>query len=643
MSRWILVRILASLIAFGGFSAAQDPVRVPLGKPAVIDGKIEPAEWADALQADMAGGGKLFMKSAGGRVYLAIRSAKAGWSHVYLSDGPRRDVYVMHASAALGRSIYKRDGNELWQPANEFKWEVRGREMTAEMRSAMEGYFAKNGWVASNNTMGDPGEVEYELDPPQGRAARLAAVFVSNGADPQFYPVTLSDDALRKELLTGNTPAGLKFDTAKWATLEISSGSAPPRAMGSWEGSVTRAGRRWQVSVNIANESATVDFTDLDVVEVPFPLFVKGNAVKLERPQPSGNPIVFDGRIVGSTFTGKWRGFGVEGVFSLKRTKPKARAYREEEVSFANEGVTLSGTVFIPNGKLRSPAVVLVHGSSPNERTTYRSWGRHFANNGIAALIYDKRGSGRSTGSTRAASMEDLADDALAGVRMLRLRHDIDAGKVGIAGHSQGGWIAPLAAARSGDVAFIIVSGAAAVTPAEQSIYHRAGVMREAGMTETEIAEATRLRERLYLLNRKILAGDGDVEEFRAGISKELTERKDARWFGPAELPSELTGELPPRGALELLFFEAAFVWPKVTVPVLAIWGDRDTVVPVEKSRGMIEGALGKAGNKDLTVKIMPGVDHGNNVVAKGGEWDFPRANEEYDRIIIDWTLKRVM
>jgi alpha/beta superfamily hydrolase len=287
--------------------------------------------------------------------------------------------------------------------------------------------------------------------------------------------------------------------------------------VGRWEGEVTRDGKRWNVALNateIGNEiKASIDFVDLDVVDIPFPVTRIGDRFRLERPQPSGNPIVFDGEVVGNTFVGKWNGFGVDGSFVMKRGEARAKAYREEEVSFSNGNVSLSGTLLIPDGREKRPAVVLVHGSSPNERTTYRSWARHFAENGVAALIYDKRGSGKSTGNTRAASMENLADDALAGIRMLRLRRDIHAGKVGIAGHSQGGWIAPLAAARSGDVAFVIVSAAAAVTPAEQSIYHRAGVMRDAGMTDVEIGEATRLREQLYLLNRKIMANDPDVRQ----------------------------------------------------------------------------------------------------------------------------------
>ncbi len=415
---------------------------------------------------------------------------------------------------------------------------------------------------------------------------------------------------------------------------------------GYWTGEVTRNGKTWRVAANISaagNElKASIDFLDLDVTGIPFPATLSRGKLRLERPQPSGNPIVFDGTVGDGEYSGVWKGFGVEGTFRLTPSDPKPKLYREEEVAFSNGDVRLSGTLLIPNDRKRSPAVVLVHGSSPNERTTYRSWARHFANKGIAALVYDKRGSGRSTGDTRSAGMEDLAADALAGIRMLKLRRDIDAGRVGIAGHSQGGWIAPLAAARSGDVAFVIVSGAAAVTPAEQSIYHRAGVMRDEGMTEAEIAEATRLREKLYLLNRKIMNGDKDVAEFRSAISRELSERRNERWFQPAELPPELGGDLPPRGALELLFFDVAPVWPKVTVPVLAMWGDRDTVVPVEKSRSLIEGYLEKAGNKDLTVKLMPGVDHGNNIVRPGGEWDFPRTSAEYNSTMVEWLIKRV-
>ncbi|HKP70599.1 MAG TPA: alpha/beta hydrolase, partial [Pyrinomonadaceae bacterium] len=245
-------------------------------------------------------------------------------------------------------------------------------------------------------------------------------------------------------------------------------------------------------------------------------------------------------------------------------------------------------------------------------------------------------------GDTRSASMENLADDAVAGVQLLSRRADIDASKIGVMGHSQGGWIAPLAASRSKQVGFVIVSAAAAVTPAEQSIYHRAGVMRSQGVSDAEIEQASKLRQRLYDLNKLILA-DEPFQKERASISQELMANKDARWFAPAELPPQLAGDLPPRGALELLFFDPTGVWKKVRVPVLAIWGDKDTVVPVDKSRAIIERLQHETGNKRLTVVVVQGVDHGTNVVKKDAAWDFPRTSHEYLRTIVEWAQKTVI
>ena len=411
---------------------------------------------------------------------------------------------------------------------------------------------------------------------------------------------------------------------------------AAGQADGFWEGLVKREGRIWRVNAEIGANSATVDFVDVDVWDLPFSMSVDAGRVRLERKQPDGRPpVIFDGVIDGERFSGTWSGLGVNGNFSMKRGVTKPAELHEEAVKFSNGNAELSGTLLLPKNRGRSPAVVITHGSSPNERSAYRAWGRRFAVAGIAALIYDKRGAGRSTGNTRAASMEDLADDAIAGLEYLKTRADIDAKKIGVAGHSQGGWIAPLAATRSKDVSFVIASAAAAVTPAEQSIYHRAGVMQSEGISEAEIEKATKLREKLYEMNRKILAGE-PYEDQRVAISQELAANNDARWFGPAELPPLLPRDLPPLGALRLLFFDPTLVWEKVRVPALVVWGDKDFVVPVEKSRSIIERA--QRTNKSLTIRVFPNVDHGNNVVTADGKWDFPRVSLEIESSMVDWV-----
>jgi pimeloyl-ACP methyl ester carboxylesterase len=627
----LIVRVLIVALTGVVSALAQAPVDVPFGKAVSIDGKIEAQEWADASRHDLANNVSLFLKTDGVHVYLAMRGTKQAWSHVYLNDGGS-DVSVVHASAALGKILYKQDAAKAWQPQNDFVWELRDRVPIA---TAMNSYLAKNGWVASNNNMGNANEVEYKLA-VRGSEMRIATALMQVGVPTTHFPTTVADDSLKEKLLEGNAIGDLKFDTSQWARLRLP--TAPGKAVGYWEGAVTRAGKKWQVNAYIKPAHASIDFVDLGVRDVAFPLYVDGSRVRLEKAQPSGRPpVMFDGVVEGDRFAGAWSGLGVTGTFELRRESWGDVPPREEEVSFTNGDVVLSGTLLRPHRQARFPAVVITHGSSPNERSGYRAWARRFVEAGIAALIYDKRGAGRSTGNTRAASMEDLADDAIAGLAYLKTRPDIDGSKIGVIGHSQGGWIAPLAATRSKDVAFVIASAAAAVTPAEQSIYHRAGVMRSEGVSEVDIAKATKLRERLYDMNRKILAGQ-PYETDRAAISQELTANKDAKWFSPAELPPQIDGDVPPLGALRLLFFDPVSVWENVSVPVLVVWGDKDNVVPVKMSKEIIEHARAKSRNKQLTTMIFPNVDHGNNIVVPDGQWDFPRVSLEIERAMAEWV-----
>src|SRR5262249_31118792 len=147
--------------------------------------------------------------------------------------------------------------------------------------------------------------------------------------------------------------------------------------------------------------------------------------------------------------------------FILRRMEKKPPPYKQEEVSFQNGEVKLAGTLLTPLKKGRRPAVVFFHGSGPQTRESYlRFFADLFARRGVVALIYDKRGTGASTGEVwyRTGDRFDvLAADALSGVRFLLSRPEVDPKKIGLWGLSQGGWLAPLAASRSKDIAFLIV------------------------------------------------------------------------------------------------------------------------------------------------------------------------------------------
>src|SRR5262249_55489318 len=124
------------------------------------------------------------------------------------------------------------------------------------------------------------------------------------------------------------------------------------------------------------------------------------------------------------------------------------------------------GTLVLPAGPGRHPAIVVVHGSGDGPREPLRHFAQRFADDGHVALVYDKRGSGRSQGSWVRASLDDLASDVLPAVRLLRSRAEVDARRIGVWAISQGGWVVPRAAAREPDAfAFVAVVTGGAVLP----------------------------------------------------------------------------------------------------------------------------------------------------------------------------------
>ena len=413
---------------------------------------------------------------------------------------------------------------------------------------------------------------------------------------------------------------------------------------GTWGGVVEREGKTWRTVVRFTAQAdghkALIDFPDADGYDREFSVRKDGETIRLERPQPSGIPIIFEGKIIGDSFTGDWSGFGQTATFNLKRERAPQPFYREREVTFVNGPVTLSGTLVTPLTNAPFPAVVITHGGTPNERAGYRSWAFHFVRRGIAVLIYDKRGAGKSTGETRSASMEDLAADAVAGVNLLRTRPEIDVKRIGVAGHSQGGWIAPLASTMSPHVAFVIASAASGVSPDKQSIYHRASVMRESGFSEDAIKIASDLRRRLYMTGRMILDNDPKAAEERKKLSSELARYANEPWREAAALPANLDNDRPTTGGLRLLFFDPVPMWEKVRVPVLLVWGDKDTVVPVEEGKVIIESALKRAGNRHVTTKVLSNVDHGIIKVRQDKTWDFPRVDLDYYEAMVEWASR---
>ena len=289
-----------------------------------------------------------------------------------------------------------------------------------------------------------------------------------------------------------------------------------------------------------------------------------------------------------------------------------ARSYRTEDVAFVSRpGVTIAGTLSIPAGGGPFPAVVLVSGSGPHDRDASPYWvlADHLARQGVAALRYDKRGIARSTGDYRRSTTADFADDAEAAVRFLRARPEIARDRVGIAGHSEGSVIAPLVAARSSEVAFIVLTGAAGLPGDSTMLLQRAAIVRARGGDPAADPDLSANRE-AYAAMRA--ARDS------ADMAARLTALGEAHVAArPAAEREELRRRIA-RGRDQLLgpwwrYFVAhdpRAALRRVRVPVLALTGTRDVNVPHEAHLPEIEAALRAGGNRDHRVVAMPGLHH---------------------------------
>lgn len=267
-----------------------------------------------------------------------------------------------------------------------------------------------------------------------------------------------------------------------------------------------------------------------------------------------------------------------------------------------NGTVDLAGTLMLPPGKGPHPTVVLAPMSTDAPRDAYRQQAEYFLVQGMAALIYDKRGVGASKGDTKKTGMTDLADDAVAAVAKLKTVPELDARRIGVWGHSQGGWVAPIAAARSADIAFVVAQSGPSITAAEQEIYRVETSARNEGLSEAEIAEAGDYERRLMLW---VKTGEG-----RDWIHEAARTKRNARWAHLVEFNDALP-DLPSERSRNFWYYDPLPDYAKVKVPMLAVFGDRDGFVPTEKSARLLDEALRKAGNADYQITMLHNAAHG--------------------------------
>lgn len=338
------------------------------------------------------------------------------------------------------------------------------------------------------------------------------------------------------------------------------------------------------------------------------------------------------------SLTGTWRGSGVEGVVHLEGREAAMNPPVRRSVGFSNGDVRLAGTLILPADTGPHPAVVWTHGSgrTGREDPDYVSRAVFLARQGVASLIYDKRGVGESTGKLEGDPFFDLADDAGAGAEFLAHHSAIDAEKIGVGGTSQGGWVSPLAASRFERFAYVVVYSAPGITPPEQNVFTFANKLRQRGYQEDEVAKVSVLQELQY----DYLRTGKHREELRRGLQRAEREAWYTRDFflsadGIPDLPIERIGR-------EWMALDPKELWEKVRVPVLGFWGEEDTALPANVSCDVIRKALARGGNPDFTARVFSKASHGLRLPEKPGEpVGMGRVPNGMEETLVNWLRKR--
>ena len=359
--------------------------------------------------------------------------------------------------------------------------------------------------------------------------------------------------------------------------------------------------------------------------------FVAGTALFV--PYPTEQVISFRRNGVGvSGLERKWNSPIVETATRV--------AVRREEISFKNGDVTLAGTLLLPAAKGgRYPAVVFTHGGGPALREWFWGLGYLFAARGVAVLAFDKRGVGGSSGNWRGASFEDLADDAVAAARFLQSRNDINNKKIGFWGLSQGGWIAPLAAARFKDSAFTIALSGGGLSPSEQELFDTEYELQKAGLSQTEINDALSFQT---LRNRFAQTG-ANWNEYQE--ARQQANGKKWFRFPGTDTWGPVSQDDPYWAAMRrFYFYDPAPTLRALKCPILAIFGELDSPNGVKANVAAIKKILQDAGHRDYTVKIYPKGRH-NLMEMESTQQKFARLKRFVPglfEMMTDWVVKRV-
>ncbi len=434
-----------------------------------------------------------------------------------------------------------------------------------------------------------------------------------------------------------------------------------------WYGSLRIQGTSLRLVLHVQNSkgiySASMDSPDQKAFDIPVTsINIQDSLFKFSiknlRIEYSG--IIQSDSLIKGTFTQAGQSFAMDltsnelNVPKLKRPQePKEPfGYSQKEVRFFNsqDSIYLAGTLTIPKGEGKHPAVVLISGSGPQNRDEEILGHKPFwviadflTKNGFAVLRFDDRGTEESEGDFYSATSVDFARDVRAAIDFLKTQNEIDTHNLGLIGHSEGGMIAPMLAANDSNLSFLVLLAGTGL-PGKDILLLQQGLIAKAnGVSKKDRKAAHKTNKEVFA----IMQSSQNTNEIRVQLRKYFDKIIDEKAM--EKLPQGMSKQvyigmqlssLTQPWMLYFLSHDPATVLENVKVPVLALNGSKDLQVPAKENLKAIKKALNKGGNKRVTTKEFPRLNHLFQTSKTGSPSEYESIEETFSPEVLEYMLQ---
>lgn len=337
----------------------------------------------------------------------------------------------------------------------------------------------------------------------------------------------------------------------------------------------------------------------------------------------------------------------------IKRSQEpqKPYSYYTEDVIFENKSanINLAGTLSLPTKDGVFPAVILISGSGAQNRDEELLGHKPFlviadylTKNGIAVLRFDDRGTAMSKGNFKISTTLDFATDVEAGLQFLLSRKEIDQKKIGLIGHSEGGMIAPIVASKSKNVSFIILLAGTGIPGNELLLLQQELIGRASGVSEDDLKKIKNTNSEVFEIVSNSKSSDQMKNAVREYISKSFKSDSKAKipnGISESDFIEMQVSEITNPWMQFFIKYNPALMLEKVKCPVLALNGDKDMQVPSKVNLDAINKALTKGGNKKITIKELPNLNHLFQECKTGAPQEYSEIEQTFSPLALNEIL----